>query len=126
MKALKSVESWRLAAKERLNRLLHQRGGYQAGKVPLRFAAQRGKQGKREEADQEKEDRMANEVIVGTVEDVPKGNAKRWPDGTQLVEREPEDAQQRHDRERRDAKPNGGPVRARRLLLWRADVIWPH
>lgn len=83
-----------LLAKNRLDCLLHEGRQQQAEKIPVRLAPQGGNGRQSEKADCEKEDGMSDEMIMCGAEDLAEGGGEGRPDGTEPIEREPENDQQ--------------------------------
>jgi hypothetical protein len=83
-------EGGRLAAKERLHRLLNQGRHYQPREIPLRPTAQSGDQQQYEESHQEEKDAVPDKVVVGIAKDLAKGYAEGRPDSGEPIERKPE------------------------------------
>ena len=78
--------------KEGLNRLLSERRHDKRWEIPVK-PPQRRNAHQQEQADDQEEGGMADEMIVRVAKDHAKGDAKRRPDLAEPVEREPEDAQ---------------------------------
>jgi hypothetical protein len=87
-------EGRRRAAKEGLDRLLRQRSHNKRRKIPV-WPPQRWNIGQEQQADNQEEDGVSDEMIVRVAKDHAEWDAKRRPDLTEPVEREPQYPQER-------------------------------
>jgi hypothetical protein len=87
-KSVEIGEVGRRAANEGLNRLLRQRRYNKRRKIPV-WSPQRRNIGQEQQTDNQKKDGVSDEMIVRVAKDHVEWDAKRRPDLTKPVEREP-------------------------------------
>ncbi len=98
LKRIKIGECGNLSPKKGLDRLLDQCGQDQSKDIPVRSPLQDRNHRQDEKADNEEENGVPDKMIAGIAKYLAERHAKRRPDLTQPVEREPEEREGKQDK----------------------------